>query len=67
MKRILVTRKLRNSSGQTRWRVRIALASVAFAGLFLGGCGGGGSTSPPSPNSTPLAWDQGNWDQVVWQ
>lgn len=66
MKRILLTRKLRNSSGQKRWRVRIALASVAFAGLFLVSCGGGSSTSPPTGGST-LSWDQGNWDQVVWQ
>lgn len=59
------------TSGE-RWRkLCISLAAItASAALIVAGCGGGGaSDSPPAVTAptTPLAWDQGTWDQVIWQ
>lgn len=50
---------------------RLALAGLlAAAACLAASCGGGGAeSSPPLPDvpTTPLAWEQGSWDQVRWQ
>jgi hypothetical protein len=45
------------------------LVGLALAAL-LAGCDSDDPVfpdPPPPPPPTPLAWDQGNWDEVIWQ
>ncbi len=45
------------------------ILGLAFALFLIVSCGGGGksdsSQEPPQPDE--LVWDEGDWDEVIWQ
>ncbi len=48
-----------------------ALLAIAIP-LLLAGCDSDSVTQPAlpplvTPPAPPLVWDQGNWDEVLWQ
>lgn len=48
---------------------RTAFLFFVVAALFAGCDSGNGNNNvvEPPPPPAPLAWDQANWDEVVWQ
>jgi hypothetical protein len=51
-----------------------AVILIGFTLASLTACGGGGGSAPtasppppPPPVNTPLTWDDGTWDEVIWQ
>ncbi|HSW15172.1 MAG TPA: hypothetical protein VLI06_20150 [Solimonas sp.] len=66
MKRTGSQQRLGTRPAGQRGKARtVLLLALACAGLLVVSCGGGGGGGGSA--GAPLAWDQGTWDQVVWQ
>jgi hypothetical protein len=45
------------------------ILGLAFALFLIVSCSGGGKSNTPKepPQPDELVWDEGHWDEVIWQ
>jgi hypothetical protein len=64
---------MKKGGGMSNAGMRLFHALLVVSVLFVIGCSGGGGKDNPTvdPNNPAtwdtLVWDQGNWDEMLWE